>query len=670
MSDPVLRVENLSITYASAGGRVSALEDVSFEIGKGRALGLVGESGSGKSTTALALLGLLPREARIGGGCVQFGGESLLELSEERRRALRGDRISVVFQDPFTSLNPALTVGRQIGEPLVLHRAMSEADAGAQARRLLAEVGISRPDEVARAYPHQLSGGMKQRALIATALACSPELLVLDEPTTALDVTIEAQILDLLEGLRRDRGLSILYITHNLGVVSRICDDVCVLYAGRVVEIGASADVLYHPKHPYTKGLLASLPAVRERKRRLAPIPGRFPDLASPPAGCIFHPRCHFAAARCATEPQALRGAPSVQQVRCWRADELAGIDWPAPEGASPATATTAADSGAALVETKDLAKLFRIGGMFDRTTVRAVDGVSISIAPGEVLGLVGESGCGKSTLGRMLVSLIEPSGGSVRIDGEDLATLRGGALHAKRRIAQIIFQNPDSSLNPRKTVAQILARPLVLFDLARGGAIKGKVAELMDLVRLPLAYLGRYPHQLSGGEKQRVGIARALATSPRFIVCDEAVSALDVSVQAYVLNVLAELRDRLGVAYLFISHDLSVIAHIADRVAVMYRGAIVEEGPVAAVLDPPYHPYTEALLSAIPEVGSGAGRERIRLRGDAVEQDGVVKGCRFQHRCPRKIGAICETDAPPVLDAGRGHRIACHIPLGDLRRS
>ena len=681
MSAPVLRVEHLALDYPSGTGWLHALDDVSFEIGKGRALGLVGESGSGKSTTALAVMGLLAPEARISAGRILFGEQSLLDLSPEARRALRGDRISVVFQDPFTSLNPAIQVGRQIAEPLVLHRAMSDSDAGAEARRLLAEVGIARPDDVARAYPHQLSGGMKQRALIATALACSPELLVLDEPTTALDVTIEAQILDLLERLRRERGLSMLYITHNLGVVSRICDDVCVLYAGRVVESGSAAQVLHRPRHPYTKGLLASLPKVSERRRRLAPIPGRFPDLASPPAGCVFHPRCHFALERCKAEPQVLEGTSHL--VRCWRADEVEGTAWPAPEETTAPAAVPR--DGTTLVDVRDLAKHFQIGGVFDALVfnrsggfplrfdpprVRAVDGVTLDIAPGEVLGLVGESGCGKSTLGRMLVRLIEPSAGTIRIAGKDGGTLSGAALREHRRSAQIIFQNPDSSLNPRKTVGEIVARPLALFDLARGTALTAKVEELLDQVRLPSSYRSRFPHQLSGGEKQRVGIARALATSPRFIVCDEAVSALDVSVQAYVLNVLADLRDRLNVAYLFISHDLSVIAHIADRVAVMYRGAIVEEGPVEDVLRPPRHPYTEALLSAIPEVGREAGRERIRLRGDGVEQGGPVTGCRFQHRCPRKIGAICETDAPPVRAVTSAHRIACHIQIGDLARA
>ena len=348
MSGPVLRVDNLTLAYPAGDKWLHALEDVTFSIGKGRALGLVGESGSGKSSTALAVLGLLAPEARITSGRILFGEQSLLDLPDAARRALRGDRISVVFQDPFTSLNPAIQVGRQIAEPLVLHRALSASDAGTEARRLLAEVGIARPEDVARAYPHQLSGGMKQRALIATALACSPELLVLDEPTTALDVTIEAQILDLLERLRRERGLSMLYITHNLGVVARICDDVCVLYAGRVVESGSTERVLHSPGHPYTKGLLASLPKVAERQKRLAPIPGRFPDLASPPAGCIFHPRCHFVLERCRTAPQALGDGP--HQVGCWRAAELEGMQWPAPDEAVIAP-VAAAQAAAPLVQ-------------------------------------------------------------------------------------------------------------------------------------------------------------------------------------------------------------------------------------------------------------------------------------------------------------------------------
>ncbi len=654
----LLSVSALSVAYPAGNGWLRALDSVSFELAAGRSLGVVGESGSGKSTLALALLGLLPPEARVDGGEVRFQGASLFELSEAERSELRGNRISIVFQDPFTSLNPALPVGRQIAEPLVRHRGISDTNARAEVCRLLTEVGIPDPQAVAAAYPHQLSGGMKQRALIATALACSPELLVLDEPTTALDVTIEAQILDLLEKLRRDRDLSMLYITHNLGVVARICDEVCVLYAGRVAETGSAESVLRRPRHPYTKGLLASLPRIAERKERLAPIPGRFPDLTAPPSGCIFHPRCHFVLDRCRTEPQVLRDG-----VRCWRTNELADAPWQAPgEPASVSAHGVAAAAAEPLVIVERLHKEFRLGGLFSFAPprVRAVDGVSLQVAPGEVLGLVGESGCGKSTLGRMLVGLIEPSAGAVRI--------AGGSPHEHRRAAQIIFQNPDSSLNPRKTVESIVGRPLVLHGLAAGAAVRRRVVELLEMVRLSAAYLPRYPHQLSGGEKQRVGIARALATSPQFIVCDEVVSALDVSVQAYVLNLLSDLRDRLSVAYLFISHDLSVIAHLADRIAVMYRGAIVEEGPVDDVLQPPWHPYTEALLSAIPDIGRGPQSQRIRLKGDAVERDASRRGCRFQHRCPRKIGAICETEPPPVVEPSPGHRIACHIRHEPLR--
>jgi peptide/nickel transport system ATP-binding protein len=665
-SGPLLELEGLSLGYRTARGTVRALDDVSLAVPRGGAVGLVGESGSGKSSLVLAVLGLLGNAAEATARRAAFDGEDLWRSAA----TLRGRRIGTVFQDPAAALNPALTVGLQVAEPLMQHRGMPRAAALDRAAGLLGEVGIADAAGVARAYPHQLSGGMKQRAAIATALACEPELLLLDEPTTALDVTVEAQILDLLDGPRRTRGLSLLLVSHNLGIIDRLCDGLTVLYAGRVVESGPAAAVLGAPRHPYTRGLLAALPrADRGRLERLAPIPGGLPDLTRPGAGCNFKPRCPFAVPRCG-EPQVLHD-DGARAVRCRREREIAGAPWPVEPHAAPAARRPAA--GPPLLAAAGLAKSFRRGGALPRWTLRgglprllpppqvaAVDHVAFSVGRGEVLGLVGESGSGKSTLGRLALRLLAADAGRLDFDGAAVPAAPGAEF---RRRAQIVFQNPDGSLNPRQTVAQAVGRPLVRFGLAQGAAADAEVGRLLELVRLPPAYRDRYPHQLSGGEKQRVGIARALASRPDFLVCDEAVSALDVSVQAAVLNLFAELRDRLGVAMLFISHDIGVIAHVADRVAVMYRGALVEEGPVAAVLRPPYHPYTEALLSAVRLVGArGRAAGRVRLAGDASAAPAGA-GCRFAHRCPRRIGPSCDTVPPPVLEPAPGHRIVCHLP-------
>jgi len=610
----MLLIDDLTVRYRTPGGEIEALSSISLKARKGSTLALVGESGSGKSTVALAAMGLLPQEATIPSGRILFDGQDIMIMNAEERRRLRGSRIGLIFQDPFSVLNPSLRVGDQVGEGLVHHRGFSTKRAFARAIELLDEVGIVKPEAVAKAYPHELSGGMRQRALIAGVLASEPDLLILDEPTTALDVTIEAQILELLEQLRRQRGLTMVFISHNLGVVRRIADEVAVLYAGQIVEQGRTEDVLQRPIHPYAKGLLAAIPRLGERKGRLAAIPGRLPDLRNPPSGCRFAKRCPFATPD-SDKPQILRELGD-RQVRCTNAEALRDTPWPRLSEGEQSAAIAPSPHAVPVVAVENLTKTFALHSglafkgwrpVATSTQIRPVDDISIEVAAGEVLGLVGESGSGKTTLGRSILRLIEPDSGTIRIAGEMVSGKPQRALEAMRRTAQIVFQNPDSSLNPRKTIGELLARPIERFGLAPSGEIPARVRQLLDLVRLPAHYVDRYAHQMSGGEKQRVGIARALATEPRFIVCDEPVSALDVSVQAAIVNLLADLRDRLGVAYLFISHDISVVAHLADRVAVMHHGKIVEIGPADEVMNAPKHPYTIKLLSVVPRVDGPA---------------------------------------------------------------
>jgi peptide/nickel transport system ATP-binding protein len=638
------------------------VKGVSLAVPAGRVLGLVGESGSGKSTVALAVMVALGAEAEVTGE-VAFRGENLVGRPERELRRLWGRRLAMVFQDPTSTLNPVLTVGDQLVEVLVEHERLAPAAARTRMLDLFAAVHLPNPAEMARRYPHQLSGGQQQRVSIATALACDPAVLVLDEPTTGLDVTTEARILDLVDGLRQRTAAGILYITHNLGVIARLADEVAVMYAGEIVEQGPVGSVFARPRHPYTVALLECLPRVdRPVAARVLPaIEGTLPDPRVEVRACQFAPRCPLAEERCRREPPGWFEAARGHGARCFFWDRVP------PPGAARAPAGAAAPrAGAApraLLEVDRLAHRYR--------QVRAVDGVSFAVAAGETLAVVGESGSGKTTTARCVAGLLQPTAGEIRIAGRLVPRRPAARPRGLRQRLQIVFQNPDLTLNPRRRVLEAVARPLTLFGLADRRGRRAAAARLLEAVGLDARALELFPAQLSGGQRQRVAIARAFAPRPELVVCDEPTSALDVSVQATVLNLLASLQRREGTSYLFISHDLSVVRHIADRVVVLYLGRIVEAGTTAEVFAPPWHPYTEALLSAVVSPGgaTSAGAGPIRLEGPAPNPASPPPGCPFHPRCPRKLGPVCEREAPPVQETDGGHAIVCHIPAADLVR-
>jgi peptide/nickel transport system ATP-binding protein len=675
--EPVLTIRDLHISYFARGTEIRAVRGVDLTVHAGETVALVGESGSGKSSVAFSVMRGLDAAGRIRRGRLRFHDIDLLALEPRPLRALQGSRIAMVYQDPQTSLNPAFRVGDQIAEVLREHRRMGRREAREKVSDLFRQVNLPDPERVSRRYPHELSGGQQQRILIAMAFACEPELLIMDEPTTGLDVTTEARILDLIADLKERHRTAILYITHNLGVVARFCHRVAVMYAGEIVEEGPVARVFARPSHPYTRNLLTCVPRLdlSKRDRPLSAIEGRLPNLADPPPACVFEARCAERIPECAqvkppAEPLEHEGGRA-GFVRCIRWRELPPFAFERHQGEHGAPGPEAAE---VVLEAEDLRcfyplrrSLGEVLGGAPQRAVHAVDEVSLEIARARTLAIVGESGCGKTTLGRTVVGLQEPTGGRLSFEGRPLSGAARVRPQAQRRQIQIIFQNPDATLNPQKSVGDTLRRPLELFGLAAGKAADDRVAELLSSVNLPASYAGRYPHELSGGEKQRIAIARAFAAEPEVIVCDEPLSALDVSVQAAILNLLVDLQLRSATAYLFISHDLSVVRYLSDQVAVMYMGKLCEVGTPEQLFSPPYHPYTEALLSAISIPDPEVWQEKIRLEGPVPSPTDPGAGCRFASRCPRKVGKVCELEDPPIHEPVQGHRIACHIPLPEL---
>ncbi len=657
-----LEVSDLEMVYRVRGVDRPVLRGVSFSIERGRSYGLVGESGCGKSTAALAIVRYLPRNGRIAGGTVSVAGQDVLGFSARGLREYHALTVSMVYQNPGSALNPGMRVGAQLAEAFTI-LGVSRGEARDRARAALERVQIADPASVMGRYPHQLSGGMQQRVVIAMALAKDPTLLILDEPTTGLDATVEADVLDLVATLQSELHTAVLFISHNLGVISKMCDRVGVLYAGRLVEEGPVDTVLQDPRHPYTVGLLRCIPrgGVRKDHGRLDTIPGFLPSLGSRLEGCVFADRCALADDRCRCEEPPVTQAGAGHIARCFHQDLAPTL--PREEAAELAVPAVNREQ-TPLIQLEDLGKVFVQSGH----EVHALAGVSAAIWPGETLGLVGESGSGKTTLARTLLGIVAPTSGSVELEGRKLAPRFQKRAHADLRALQIVFQNPDSALNRRHSVSRILLRALKKLAGVTGADAEKHAAQLADRVRLSERTLTQKPVQLSGGLKQRVAIARAFAGDPKLVVCDEPTSALDVSVQAAILNLLVELQAERGVSYLFISHDLGVVRYISDRIAVLYLGRLMELGPSETVFDGPHHPYTEALLSAVPTI-DGGGRRRIKLGGDIPSAASPPSGCVFHTRCPRALGAVCEETEPPLVEIAPGRLMRCHIPLDELRR-
>jgi peptide/nickel transport system ATP-binding protein len=660
---PLLAVRDLTIAIRGEGGPATIVDGLSFAIGDGEFVGLAGESGSGKSMAALSVLGLLPPVARATGR-IEYRGQDLLKVPPHRLREIRGKDIAMVFQEPLTSLHPALTIGFQIAEAIRAHESLSGKQAHARAVDLLGRVGIPEPALRATQYPHEFSGGMLQRAMIAMALSCRPRLLIADEPTTALDVTVQAQLMDLLASLHSELGMAVLLISHDLGLLAGRTSRTMVMYAGQLVESGPSGRVFARPASPYTEALLAAIPNPNRKHEPLRAIPGAVPARPAEITGCRFANRCAYRLPAC-DAPQLLQEIHPEHLARCVRAPELSlQNSWAASTGGRPEDAS-GPPSQPLLLEATALTKTFRVtrpGGLLPRRlTLTAVDNVSLSVGPGETLGIVGESGSGKSTLARLLLRLVEPTSGSVTFKGRDLAHLDPAGLRTMRASLQAVFQNVTSGLNLRMSIADIVGEPLSAHRGLHGAESRAEAARLLNLVGLSNTHLDRYPYELSGGQRQRAGLARAMASRPDLIVLDEPASALDVSTQAQVVNLLRDMQAATGVAYVLIAHDLHLVHHVCHRIAVMYLGKIVEIGPADRVIHAPLHPYTQALIRSIPKPLAGSAPPRLELPGEIPSPTNVPSGCRFRTRCGAAWD-LCARVEPGLTGQPDGSVVACHL--------
>jgi len=671
---PLLEIEDLRTHIRLREGVVHAVDGVTLHVDEGETLGIVGESGCGKTMTALSIMNLLPVGGHIVAGAIRLGSRTISELDNEAMRQVRGNEIGMIFQDPLTSLNPTMTVGKQIAEAVVLHRSVTKEQAYDRAAEVLDLVGLPRPKERLGEYPHQFSGGMRQRVMIAMALACEPKLLIADEPTTALDVTIQKQILELIDDLRRRLGMAVILVTHDLGVIAGRADRVAVMYAGKIVETTGTGTLFGNPRHPYTEALFEALPEkAAETREKLYSIPGAPPDLVHPPEGCRFAPRCRYATDRCREEEPPLAGESFGHDFACFfpvGEEERTGLRREAVTERLPEPSADGSVGGDVQLAAEHLVKDFPVtsGALLQRRigAVSAVADVSFEIRRGETFGLVGESGCGKTTIGRLIVGLEKPTSGVIRFGGADLTRSRGREYRRQRRQIQYMFQDSYASLDPRMRAGAILQEPLVVQGVRSRIERQKRVAEMLDHVGLPPGAIERYPHEFSGGQRQRLGFARALMLSPDLIVADEPVSALDVSIQAQILNMMRNLQRELGLTYLFISHDLAVVRYVSTQIGVMYLGKLVEIGPADQVYLRPAHPYTKGLLDSAPVADPEAERAKVRagVTGELPSAIHPPSGCRFRTRCPLAEEICAEVEPPLRSFPGSGHLAACHFPL------